>query len=220
MRKRPIRRNARTGTDERLRLIAYEIHDGLCQQLAAGISYLSTYAETNPETRAKDDQYFDLGMQALNAAMHESRELVGRLRQLSGSHPHLVEAVNQLIHESHWSDSIEVSFHHDVPRGMLSYPEFNTAFRIIQESLNNVARHSGSTTARVEAVVAGNVLRLRIEDDGVGFDPSSIDGDHFGIEGMRLRAALLEGQFGIDSRPGVGTRTYVELPISGAPRAD
>lgn len=220
MRKRPIRRNARTGTDDHLRLIAYEIHDGLCQQLAAGISYLSTYAETSPETHATDNQYFDLGMQALNAAMHESRELVGRLRQLSGSHPHLVEAVNQLIHESHWSDTIDVSFHHDVPRGVLSYTEFNTAFRIIQESLNNVARHSRSATARVEAVVAGNVLRLRIEDDGVGFDPSSVNGDHFGIEGMRLRAALLEGQFGIDSRPGAGTRVYAELPIGGAAATD
>jgi signal transduction histidine kinase len=220
MRKRPIRRNARTGTDDRLRLIAYEIHDGLCQQLAAGISYLSTYAETNPETHAKDDQFFDLGMQALNAAMDESRELVGRLRQLSGSHPHLVEAVNQLIHESHWSDTIEVSFHHDVPRGMLSYAEFNTAFRIIQESLNNVARHSGGKTARVEAVVAGNVLRVRIEDDGVGFDPSSVNGDHFGIEGMRLRAALLEGQLDIDSRLGAGTRVHAELPIGGVAATD
>jgi signal transduction histidine kinase len=219
MRKRPIRKLARTGTDDRLRLIAYEIHDGLCQQLAAGISYLSTFAETNPKAHGKDDQFFDLGMQALNAAMHESRELVGRLRQLSGSQPHLVEAINQLIHESHWSDTIEVSFHHDVPRGMLSYAEFNTTFRIIQESLNNVARHSGSETARVEAIVAGSVLRVRIEDDGIGFDPSSVNGDHFGIEGMRLRAALLEGQFDIDSRVGAGTRIRAEIPIGRSAKA-
>ncbi len=219
MRKRPIRKLARTGTDDRLRLIAYEIHDGLCQQLAAGISYLSTFAETNPKAHGKDDQFFDLGMQALNSAMHESRELVGRLRQLSGSQPHLVEAINQLIHESHWSDTIEVSFHHDVPRGILSYAEFNTTFRIIQESLNNVARHSGSETARVEAIVAGCVLRVRIEDDGVGFDPSSVNGDHFGVEGMRLRAALLEGQFDIDSRVGAGTRIRAEIPIGRSAKA-
>ena len=219
MRKRPIRKTTRTGAEDHIRLIAYEIHDGLCQQLAAGISYLSTYAEANSQAQAKDRQFFDLGMQALHAAMHESRQLVGRLRCLSGSHPHLVEAVNQLIHESYWSDSIDVSFHHDVPRGVLTYVEFNTAFRIIQESLNNIARHSKSETARVEAIVDDDVLRIRIEDEGVGFHPSSVDGDHFGIEGMRLRAALLGGLFEIDSRVGVGARVYVELPIGGPTKA-
>lgn len=220
MRKRPTRERVRTDAEDHVRLIAYEIHDGLCQQLAAAISYLNTYAETKPATRAKDDRLFDLGMRALGAAMQESRELVGRLRHLSGNHPHLVEAVNQLIHESHWSDAIDVSFHHDVPRGILSYAQFNTAFRIIQECMNNVARHSESTTARVEAIVDGGVLRIRIEDDGVGFDPLSVNGDHFGIEGMRLRAALLEGRLEIDSRVGSGTRVYAELPIGGQATID
>jgi two-component system, NarL family, sensor histidine kinase DegS len=215
MRKRPIRKTARSGPDDRLRLIAYEIHDGLCQQLAAGISYLTSYAETRSDSSGESDEWFDLGMQALGAAMHESRELVGRLRFLSGSHPHLVEAVNQLIHESHWSDRIEVSFHHDIPRSILSYTEFNTAFRIIQESLNNVARHSMSESARVEAIVAEDALRIRIEDEGIGFDPLSVDGDHFGIEGMRLRVALMEGRFDIDSRLGGGTHVRAEIPING-----
>lgn len=218
MRKRHIRKPVMTGSDDRLRLIAYEIHDGLCQQLAAGISFLSTYASSNSGSIARNDEFFKLGMQAIEAAMQESRELVGRLRHLSGSHPHLVEAVNQLIHESHWSDAVDVSFHHDVPRGILSYAEFNTAFRIIQECLNNVARHSRSATARVEAIVTPGNLKLRIEDDGVGFVPSKIDGDHFGIEGMRLRAALHQGQFEIDSRIGVGTSIRVEIPLrNGAP---
>lgn len=215
MRKRPTRSPMRAGSDDRLRLIAYEIHDGLCQQLAAGISFLSSYAEMSYGTNAKDDEFFKLGMQAIQAAMQESRELVGRLRCLSGSHPHLVEAVNQLIHESHWSDAIEVSFHHDVPRGVLSYAEFNTAFRIIQECLNNVARHSGSAKARVEAIVGEETLRLRIEDEGVGFLPSGVDGDHFGIEGMRMRAALIGGQFEIESSLGAGTRVSAEIPLRG-----
>ena len=213
MRERHIRKREMPGSDDRLRLIAYEIHDGLCQQLAAGISFLSSYAETNSGAHARNDEFFRLGMQAIEAAMRESRELVGRLRHLSGSHPHLVEAINQLIHESHWSDAVDVSFHHDVPRGILSYAEFNTAFRIIQECLNNVARHSRSATARVEAIVAAGSLRLRIEDDGVGFVPSRVDGDHFGIEGMRLRVALHQGQFEIDSRMGAGTSVRVEIPL-------
>jgi two-component system sensor histidine kinase DegS len=213
-------RPARAGKDDRLRLIAYEIHDGLCQQLAAGIAYLNGYAEMRSKSPENGDEWFELGMQALGAAMHESRELVGRLRFLSGSHPHLVEAVNQLIHESHWSDAIDVRFHHDIPRGVLSYAEYNTAFRIIQESLNNVARHSRSKTARVEAIIDHSVLRIRVEDEGVGFDPSSVDGDRFGIEGMRLRAALLEGRLDIDSRVGRGTRVRAEIPIHDATLKD
>lgn len=216
MRKRPIRKSAKTDAEDQVRLIAYEIHDGLCQQLAAGISYLNAYAETNSGAHAKDDELFGLGMQALNAAMHESRVLVGRLRFLSGIHPHLVEAVNQLTRESHWSDTIEVSFHHDIPRGVLSYAEFSTAFRIIQESLNNVARHSKSTVARVETILAGDVLRIQIEDEGIGFDTSRVVGDHFGIEGMRLRAETMHGHFEIDTRVGGGTRVRAEIPIGGA----
>lgn len=216
MRKRMNPKAARAGNDDRLRLIAYEIHDGLCQQLAAGIAFLNGYAETRSKSSENGDEWFDLGMQALGAAMHESRELVGRLRFLSGSHPHLVEAVNQLIHESHWSDAVDVRFHHDIPKGVLSYAEFNTAFRIIQESLNNVARHSRSKTARVEAILDHGVLRIRVEDEGVGFDPSRVDGDHFGLEGMRLRAALLEGRLHIESRPGHGTCVQAEIPIRDA----
>ena len=215
MRKRPLRKPARAGTDDRLRLIAYEIHDGLCQQLAAGISFMNGYAEMRAKLPEQADELFQSGMEALNAAMHDTRELVGRLRYISGTQPHLVEAVNQLIHESHWSDAIEVSFHHDVPRNVLNYAEFNTAFRIIQESLNNVARHSRSVSARVEAIVNRGALRIRIEDDGVGVDPSHVEGDHFGIEGMRLRTALMEGRFDIDSRVGGGTRVQAEIPIGG-----
>ncbi len=215
MRKRPLRRPAQAGSEDRLRLIAYEIHDGLCQQLAAGISFMNGYAEMRAKAPQQAEEVFQSGMEALNAAMYESRELVGRLRYISGAQPHFVEAVNQLIHESHWSDAIDVSFHHDVPRGSLNYAEFNTAFRIVQESLNNVARHSKSPSARVEAIVAGNVLRIRVEDDGVGFNPSHVEGEHFGIEGMRLRTALLEGRFHVDSRVGGGTRVQATIPISG-----
>lgn len=215
MRKRSIPKRARAGPDDRLRLIAYEIHDGLCQQLAAGIAFLDGYAEMRSSSPKQAEELFRSGMDALNSAMHESRELVGRLRYISGAHPHLVEAVTQLIHESHWSDAVEVSFHHDVPRDCLNYAEFNTAHRIIQECLSNVARHSRSETARVEAIVSRGVLRIRVEDDGIGFDPAAVDDDHFGIEGMRLRASLIGGRFDIDSRIGIGTRVRVDIPLSG-----
>lgn len=213
MRKRSIRKPARIGPNEQLRLIAYEIHDGLCQQLAAGIAYLESHAEIRSESPKLADERFTQGMQALGAAMHESRELVRRLRCSCANHPHLVEAVNQLIYESHWSDSVDVTFHHDVPRDALSYAEFNTAFRIIQESLNNVARHSGSGSAHVEAILAGGVLRIRVEDAGAGFDPANVKGEHFGIEGMRRRVTLMKGQFELDSRAGVGTLVRAVIPV-------
>ena len=218
MRKQTTPTPARIGSEDRLQLIAYEIHDGLSQQLAAGIGFLNAYAESRSPSHERHDKFFDQGMQALGAAMQDCRELVSGLRPPSGRHPHLVEAVSQLVHESHWSDSIEVSFRHDVPRDAISETEFNTAFRIIQESLNNVARHSRSTAARVEAIVAGDVLRVSVEDDGVGFDPAGVDGDHFGIEGMRLRTRLLGGQFEITSRPGGGTRVSAAIPVYGAER--
>ena len=63
-----------------------------------------------------------------------------------------------------------------------------TIFRIVQESLSNVRKHAAATAARVELVRDGEWVRIRVQDDGGGFDPAVVADDRFGLESIRQRS--------------------------------
>ena len=110
---------------------------------------------------------------------------------------------------------IRVHFHHlDVSERLAAGTEI-AAFRIVQESLTNVARHAGVQDVAVQLGREGDCLRLCVEDTGRGFDSSALGNSACGLTGMRERALLAGGTFAIDSRPGSGTRVTAELPITG-----
>jgi len=96
-----------------------------------------------------------------------------------------------------------------------------TAYWIVQEALLNAARHAETGTAQVAVRLCGGRLRLRISDEGVGFDPSTSHGaESFGLEGIRRRVERLNGTLDLDTGPGEGTHIVVLLPLtttSGTP---
>jgi PAS domain S-box-containing protein len=95
-------------------------------------------------------------------------------------------------------------------------PEIETAaYRIAQEALTNVARHSGMPEVMVWVTAATDLLTMQVEDHGAGFDPeAALCGDvSSGLIGMRERTKLLNGRFTLESVPGTGTRLIAELPI-------
>lgn len=83
-------------------------------------------------------------------------------------------------------------------------------YRIAQESLNNVAKHSGATQAAVRLTLRPGRVALNIIDDGRGFDPASVPGDHLGLRIMRERADAIGAVVTIASEPGEGTEVSVE----------
>jgi signal transduction histidine kinase len=90
-------------------------------------------------------------------------------------------------------------------------------YRIIQESLTNIARHAGVSTCRIRLTRHGERLQLLVEDEGRGFDPRvrDVTGTRgLGLIGMRERATQLGGRFSLDSEPGRGTRVSVDVPVS------
>jgi len=100
-------------------------------------------------------------------------------------------------------------------------PEVETAvFRIGQEAISNIARHSGAANAFVNVVFEDDAVVLDVEDDGQGFDADAIDAvgeGHrgWGLLGMRERAALLGGSASIESEPGAGTHVRARVPLPG-----
>jgi len=90
-----------------------------------------------------------------------------------------------------------------------------TAYWIVQEALLNTVRHAETEAAQVTVQSHDDHLRLRIADEGVGFDPSAPHGTKsFGLEGIRRRVERLDGTFELDAHPGEGTRIVVTLPLT------
>jgi signal transduction histidine kinase len=110
---------------------------------------------------------------------------------------------------------IKVFFHHSNLEGRRFLPDLETtAYRLIQESLTNVVRHSDSSEVNVDVGLDGEVLSLQIADTGKGFDPATKqDGASNGLRGMRERVAMLNGKLRIDSGPNAGTIITALLPI-------
>jgi signal transduction histidine kinase len=93
----------------------------------------------------------------------------------------------------------------------------DATFRIIQESLNNVVKHSRAPRAQVELRFDPEMLTLCTSDSGVGFDLSARAGAHtMGLASMRERAESVGGRLTIESKPGAGTRVQAELPVHDA----
>jgi two-component system nitrate/nitrite sensor histidine kinase NarX len=97
----------------------------------------------------------------------------------------------------------------------LSAAEKGNLFRIVQEALNNTAKHAHASRARVRLHLE-TPFRVEIEDDGLGFEPQQFfDNSHVGLRGMRERAAAIGWELAIESAPGAGTRiTVAKLPAT------
>jgi len=89
-------------------------------------------------------------------------------------------------------------------------------YRLVQECCNNIMKHSLATHVNLSLRSADGLLRLNVEDDGVGFrvEEALAKRDSFGLAGIRERVALLGGRFDIQSRPGMGTKIRIELPVA------
>ena len=88
-----------------------------------------------------------------------------------------------------------------------------TLYRIVQEALNNAAKHGGARRAQVEVVEDDSIVRVRVRDDGRGFDPIAHT-DGFGLLGMRERVELLQGTLEVTSSPGRGTTINAAFPAT------
>lgn len=203
--------------DEERRRMARELHDSTAQQLAALEMQLSMLDE---HARELND--------AARAALRESHQLAEsatrEVRTLSYLlHPPLLDEVGLASALDWYADGFakrsRIETKLDLPQDLGRLPRDIelTVFRIVQEALANVHRHSGCSNARIElSQVAGQVL-LQVSDDGRGFDPETVRRNGgavgVGITGMRERVRQLGGQLEITSSAG-GTTVRVSIPVT------
>jgi signal transduction histidine kinase len=112
--------------------------------------------------------------------------------------------------------SVRIEFRQELGRPFVSADAALCLFRVTQEALQNVVKHSGARAAMVHLTQARYSIRLRVADGGKGFAGSSSDGTGLGLLSMRERVNMAGGRIVIRSAPGQGTRVGVTLPTAPA----
>ena len=200
--------------DERKRM-AYDLHDGLAQKLAGLHQRLQGFAGGCPQL----PEALDTDLKAiLSLAQHcvgEGRQLISGLRPTVLDDFGLQPAVNKeadRLREAgvivHWNAETDARLPSSVEIAL---------FRIAQEAINNILKHSRASHVTFALEAAKGQASLQIDDDGEGFVMGrSLDTEgvrHLGLAAMRERANLLGGSFKCNSQPGAGTQLHVVVPF-------
>jgi ligand-binding sensor domain-containing protein/two-component sensor histidine kinase len=200
--------------EERNRL-AREMHDTLIQG-CVGVSALLEAASSAQEVSPKiSNELLDRARNEVRAAVDEARLAVWNLRQSSGSGEDLVKAVAQLAQRTEKETGISVKFESAGAPFALGAASEWSLLMVTREALQNAVRHARPQQLSVALSFDRRSLRVEIEDDGCGFDPSIIyssNGRHYGLIGMRERVEKLGGVFRLTSAPGKGTQVYLSIP--------
>ena len=194
-------------------LVAYEIHDGLAQELTGASFRFQGFRELLSKDPEEAWDTFAMGLKLLDQGIKEARSLITGLRPPILDELGIVAAIEYLVCESHQRGGPHIEFQHDLQIDRLVSSLQTAIFRIVQESLTNARRHSQSDRVCVEVVERDAYIHITVQDWGVGFDPASVNKNRFGLEGLRERVRLLGGRMSIDTELGHGTKLFVDLPI-------
>lgn len=200
--------------EEERRRVARDIHDGPAQSMA-NVVFRAEVCERLIDTdieRAKAELR-DL-QQQIRLVLKETRKIIFGLRPMTLDDLGLVPTVRRLLDTMHERMAIttEIKILGE-ERRLDSHIELGV-FRTIQEALNNVEKHSQASSVKVRIEFRRNLISIVVEDNGRGFDQDEpVSDDSFGILGMRERIALIEGELGIKSQVGNGTKVYIQVPL-------
>jgi signal transduction histidine kinase len=196
--------------DERKR-IARELHDDVTQLLALHSIELDQFSPhgVSPEDRT---HFRDLSAKAAEIAT-EVHNIAHRLHPSKLNHLGLLPAVRELCRDVTLRHGIDVEVADENMPPELESDLTLCLYRVIQESLGNVLRHSGASHALVSLKRREREITLKIADDGHGFDPETTPASNgIGLFSMRERLRLVRGHMNVCSQPGAGTEITVTVP--------
>jgi two-component system NarL family sensor kinase len=214
-RARLFARSAEIGALEERNRLAREIHDTLAQRLA-GITLQLESAEAALEVGGDPDRLHKAISQALEqarASLEEARRSVLDLRATPLEGRTLSQALAALAKSALEEHGLVVEYRMSGSEVPLPSRLEAGLYRIAQEALVNTAQHAGTGNASLQLEIRPDRVRLRIIDQGQGFDPALIPPGHYGLQGMNERARLLGGEMLIESSPGKGTKIEVSMPL-------
>lgn len=215
-----------TAQEEERKRIARNLHDDLSQQLGAlSIDLFLLKRQIQAPADPLHDQLITLQNRLV--------DIIGWIRELSHDlhsavldHLGLSAALESICIEFQQQSGIPLT--HKIQGDIAAIPADMglCVYRVVQESLRNIARHSGAASAEVILSNTGNALELCVTDNGVGFDPEQVKlRSGLGLVSMEERVKLLQGSLSIKTQSGCGTELRVRIPLGsrlggGVPRAN
>ena len=201
--------------------ISREIHDELGQiftsvkyELALSRKLADKIGKIPTEGKSKLDEKLKSALDLIEAAIHTVRRIATELRPGILDDLGLMAAVEWQASDFQQRTGIDCRLRSDLQEIRLNREGTTAVFRIIQEILTNIARHSGATQVQIRIRQKGEDLLLEIKDNGKGIREEEISGSKsLGLLGIRERALLLGGETRIAGAPGKGTRINVKIPL-------
>jgi len=199
---------------ERSRM-ARDIHDTLAQGFVGISLQIEAVGKMLDESPQSAKQHLDLAQSMVTHSLAEARRTVWDLRAQALEQADLATALSEAARRMTSGTPTRAVFNVTGAQRPLPATVENNLLRIGQEAMTNAMKHAQAKSLRVELAFEPKQIKLRVQDDGCGFDAqngaASRDG-HFGLIGMRERAERLRGKLTVESRPGAGTEIKVTAP--------
>jgi len=205
--------------EEERRRIARELHDTILQDMSASLIKMDTIRLINePHKSDAMDDIRDITVKTIDSIDSVIKDLRPSILDDLG----LEAAIYWILNKQLAGKGINYFLDIDYPIEKIFSPEVEISiFRILQESIVNVARHSNAENVFVHVQCVTDQISICIEDDGDGFNMQDlnkhpvVDGRGLGILGMEERALLIDGKFKVKSGPGEGTDVCMLIPLKG-----
>jgi NarL family two-component system sensor histidine kinase LiaS len=199
---------------------ARDLHDSVKQQVFATSFQVAAARALLEDDPKAAEAHLKQAEELVRQAQRELNVLIQEMRPAALEGKGLAAALRDYVEDWSQRTGIPVQVHVRGERGVPLEVE-QALFRVAQEALANVAKHSGAGNVEVDLAYTADSLALRVADDGRGFDPAKNPGEGFGLQSMRERAAGLGGRVDVESAPGKGTRITCLCPLERtSPRKD
>ena len=191
--------------------IAREIHDSVGHYLTAQSIQLENVAYFLAKDSEKAKNHLEKARNLGKEALQNVRQSVASLRNKPLQKRSLQVSLGQLIQEFQSTTAIKINSQIDI-KSTITGEITTTIYRLIQEALTNIAKHSQASRVDLYLEAKAQKLFLTIKDNGVGFEPKA-NTTGFGLQGMRERIAAIDGNFSLITQPGAGCKIQVEIKL-------
>ena len=212
--------------EEERKRISREIHDGPAQLLANLVLRTEIVERmiAKQDFKLVQDEIIDLKSQ-VRSSLEEMRKVIFNLRPMALDDLGLIPTLRKYVHDFEEKTKIRTTFETRGKEHRMSSPMEAAIFRLVQEALNNAAKHAFPTFVGVDINYQGEMLRIVIQDNGLGFKVDQLEErnkghTHFGLIGMRERVELLEGRMDIESTANEGTKIIIHIPTKTEKRRE
>ena len=193
-------------------LLSCELHDGLVQEMTSSLLFLETAADRWSKGKAGFLGALRRGLGTLRDGVGEARRLIAGLRPGALERQGIAASLQNLIEKHQKNYGVKIEFRQQLETPLPSEHE-DAVFRIVQEGLHNLVRHSQSDRGRVTLMQTEGALYVELRDWGIGIDPQHMREGRYGLRGIRQRARALGGSATIENAEDQGLLIHVELPL-------